>query len=75
MTDFLINKLSLNFDNINEYLQPISLKKEDAQILHVKENLASLLVTKISYGNKNTWLEFSDIIIRGDKTISHIKVI
>ena len=74
MTDYLVNELKINFASIDEYLEPINLNKEEAELLGVKENLSALLLTKISYDDNNDWLEFSKTIIRGDKCRSHVKV-
>ncbi len=74
MTDYLVNDLKINFASIDEYLEPINLHKEEAGLLEVKENLSALLLTKISYDDNNTWLEFSKTIIRGDKCRSHVKI-
>jgi len=65
--DFLINDLNVNFAEIEEYLEPINLTKQDASILNVKPNSAALLITKLSYDHVKRWLEYSNTIIRGDK--------
>lgn len=70
--DFLINELQIDFDRIEEYLEPINLSKEDASTLGVKHNSAALLITKFSFDHENTWLEYSTTIIRGDKCRYHV---
>jgi GntR family transcriptional regulator len=70
--DFLINELKIDFDRIEEYLEPINLSKEDASTLGVKPNSAALLITKFSFDHENTWLEYSTTIIRGDKCRYHV---
>ena len=70
--DFLINELKIDFDRIEEYLEPINLSKEDAATLGVKQNSAALLITKFSFHRDNTWLEYSTTIIRGDKCRYHV---
>ena len=70
--DFLTNDLKINFINIEEYLEPIILNREDAKLLAVKQNTAALLITKISYGVQKQWLEYSNTIIRGDKCRYHV---
>lgn len=72
--DFLVNDLNVNFAQIEEYLEPINLTKQDASILNVKPNSAALLITKLSYDNENTWLEYSNTVIRGDKCKYHIQL-
>ncbi len=74
MTDFFINELKINFASVDEYLEPINLRSEEAKLLQVKENAAALLITKISYDQNGYWLEFSKTIIRGDKCRSHVKI-
>jgi GntR family transcriptional regulator len=70
--DYLTNELKVNFVNIEEYLEPIILNREDANLLGVKDGTAALLITKISYGAQKLWLEFSNTVIRGDKCRYHV---
>lgn len=70
--DFLINELEIQFEKIEEYLEPINLSKDDAEILGVKRDSAALLITKLSFDPVETWLEYSNTIIRGDKCRYHV---
>lgn len=70
--DFLINELNINFEHIEEYLEPINLAKREASMLNVKQNSAALLITKLSFDHNDAWLEYSNTIIRGDKCRYHV---
>jgi GntR family transcriptional regulator len=74
MTDYFINELRINFASVDEYLEPINLREEEARLLNTSKNMAALLITKISYDQNGNWLEFSKTIIRGDQCRSHVKV-
>jgi GntR family transcriptional regulator len=74
LTDYLFKKLNIIFANIDEYLEPIVLRREEAKLMQTRENAAALLITKISYDQNCNWLEFSKTIIRGDKCRSHVKI-
>ncbi len=72
--DFLIHNLHINFAHIDEYLEPINLDARDARLLTARPGAAALLITKISYDHHNSWLEYSNTIIRGDKCRYHVSL-
>ena len=72
--DYLVNQLGINFAHIDEYLEPICLKAEDARLLGVKSHTPALLITKVSYDQRDAWLEYSRTTIRGDKCRYHVSL-
>jgi GntR family transcriptional regulator len=72
--DYLVKELGINFAHIDEYLEPICLKTEEAKLLAVKAHSPALRITKVSYNHKDVWLEYSRTTIRGDKCRYHVSL-
>jgi GntR family transcriptional regulator len=72
--DYLVDELGINFAHIDEYLEPICLTAENARLLGVKSHTPALLITKVSYDQRDAWLEYSRTIIRGDKCRYHVSL-
>jgi GntR family transcriptional regulator len=72
--DYIIDKLKIKFSHIEEYVEPVNLDKDIADLVKVKKGMAAFLITKISYTNKNEWFEFTNSYIRGDKGRYHVSL-
>lgn len=71
---YLVEELKINFSVIEEYLEPVNLNKTEAKILNVREKSAALLITKLTFDTKDNWIEYSNLIIRGDKCRYHVRL-
>ena len=56
-----------------EDVQAVNLTKEAAQLLHVKENTASLIINRKAINHKNIPIEFTQALARGDKFVYRSK--
>lgn len=56
-----------------EDVQAVNLTKEEAQLLHVKENTASLKINRKAINDKNIPIEFTQALARGDKFVYRSK--
>jgi len=72
--EYLANNLKINIKSIEEYLEPKKLSLQEAKILNTKKDDAAFLVTRISYDNHENWLEFRNILLRGDKCNYYMKI-
>ena len=72
--DYFLNELNIKFERIDEYIEPIVLRADEAKMLETKAGFPALLVTKISYDYDTNWIEFTKTIIRGDRCRSHTRI-
>ncbi|WP_338934817.1 GntR family transcriptional regulator [Lactobacillus helveticus] len=56
-----------------EDVQAVNLTKEEANLLHVKENTASLKINRKAINDKNIPIEFTQALARGDKFVYRSK--
>ena len=56
-----------------EDVQAVNLTKEEANLLHVKENTSSLKINRKAINDKNIPIEFTQALARGDKFVYRSK--
>ncbi|MDY0876247.1 UTRA domain-containing protein [Lactobacillus helveticus] len=56
-----------------EDVQAVNLTKEESNLLHVKENTASLKINRKAINDKNIPIEFTQALARGDKFVYRSK--
>lgn len=72
--DFYIDKLHLIPKNIDEYIEPKKLNKEETKILKEEKENMGFLITRIVHDSHDRCIELCKILIKGDKCRYHIKL-
>lgn len=63
---YLTDDLNINITNVNQYIEPVILSKEESKLLEVKENPPALLLSEFAFSNNDLWIFYCKTTIRGD---------